>query len=133
GLVFAADRLAARSAADITASCTQLNVGKGDRCGRAYLTREQFDEIFAQVEATAKASSKDTVFAEKLRLFGTRRLAPNRPVDKIMAVRARLASLEPASVIFQVDPTLRTSFLDRATIFRMLLEDPMTAPDTRVS
>jgi hypothetical protein len=135
GLAFAADRLAARDTPDITASCTKLNVGKGDGCGRAYLTKEQFDEIFAQLEAASKLNARDAaVFGEKLRLVGTKRLVPSQPMDKYMVVRTRLASLDPATALLEVDTTLRTSFLGQATIFGLLMEDPKASPpDTRVS
>jgi hypothetical protein len=132
GLVFAADRLAARITSDTMASCT-LNTGKGDRCGRVFYTREQFDEVFAELEAASKASNH-VGFAEKLRLAGAKRLAPSQPAQRFMMVPTRVASLDPASVMFGVDATLRTTFLDQGTIFRMLLEDPHgSASDTRTA
>jgi hypothetical protein len=131
GLVFAADRLSARHTSNTLASCTQLT-GKGDRCDRVYYTREQFDEIFAELDATAKAHGT-TTFAEKLRVHGAQRLAPTQPAERPMMVRSRVASLDPTNVMFGVDTTLHTTFLDQGTVFAMLLEDPMAAPDTRVS
>src|SRR5580704_962038 len=72
GLAFTA--VASRDAPDTT--CTKLNVGKGDGCDRAYLTKEQFDEIFADVETASRLNANDAaVFAEKLRLVGTKRVA----------------------------------------------------------
>jgi hypothetical protein len=134
GLAFATDRLAARDTLDITAACTKLNVGKSDGCARAYLTKAQFDDIFAEVETASKLNAKDAaVFAEKLRLVGTKRLVPARSMDKHMVVRTRLASLDPATALLDVDTTLYTSFLDRAAIFSLLMEDPKAPPDTRVS
>jgi hypothetical protein len=131
GLVFATDRLSARHSASTLASCTQLT-GKGDRCDRVYYTREQFDEIFAEFEAAAKANGT-TTFAEKLRVHGAKRLTPTQPAERLMMVRSRVASLDPTNLMFGVDTTLHTTFLDQATVFAMMLEDPMAAPDTRVS
>jgi hypothetical protein len=77
GLAFAADRLAVRDTADTT--CTTLDVGKGDRCDRTSLTKEQFDEIFTEVETASRLNAKDAAdFAEKLRLVGTKRVALTR-------------------------------------------------------
>jgi len=132
GLVFAADRLSARHTSNTLASCTQLT-GKGDRCDRVYYTREQFDEIFAEIETAAKASGRDATFAERLRVAGSKRLAPTQPVERLMMVRSRVASLDPANLMFGIDTTLHTTFLDQATVFAMLLEDPQASPDTRVS
>jgi hypothetical protein len=134
GLAFAADRLAARDTPDIAAACTKLNVGKGDGCGRAYLTKAQFDEIFADVEAAQKRTAKDApVFAEKLRLVGAKRFVPTQP-DRYMVARTRVVSLDPAKALFDVDTTLHTTFLDQGTMFSLLMEDPKASPpDTRVS
>lgn len=133
GLVFAADRLSARNTTDTMASCAQINAGKGDRCNRVYYTKEQFDEVFAELEAASKASGNST-FAEKLRVAGARRLVPTQPAERFIAAPTRVASLDLTGVMFGIDTTLRTSFLDQGTIFRMMLEDPKRAsPDTRTA
>ena len=95
GLVFVADRSTAVANGAGATVCAGLNVGKSDGCGRAYLTRAQFDETFAAVEAVARQNAKDgVVFIEQLRLTGTKRLIRTRPGNDRMVVRIRLASAD---------------------------------------
>jgi hypothetical protein len=125
GLVFIADRPAGGEAREAATLCTRLNVGD-EACGRAYLTKAGFDRVFADIAGASTPSDRGSaVFAERLRLAGARRLVPAAPADRLTVVRTRIA--DSSAMSLDVDTTLRTTRLDPAAVFRMMLEDPTTA------
>jgi hypothetical protein len=130
GLSLAANRQAGDESRDAaTALCSRLNIGD-ETCSHAYLTKPGFDRVFADVESASSLSLPErAAFAEKLRLAGTKRVAPG---DHPAALNTRI--VDDLRTLIDLDTALHLAQFDEAAIFSLLLEDPTQAPsDKRLS
>ena len=99
----------------------------------AYVTKLDFDRVFANFEATSELPTATTTERELLRLAGTKRLIPAPPVHRLELVKTKIVDSGPTSNLFNVEGTLQTSNLDQTTMLRTLLTPETAAVGAQVS